>query len=110
MEMKMDIQTLSFRANDALIDFAEGKINKLEQYSEKVMEAQMTLKIGRSGTRQNKYCQIRLVIPGYDLFTSKQCEPFEEAILKTSEALKQQMYRWKNNYKNLSLSKESLRR
>lgn len=105
-DMKIDIQTLSFHANDKLIDFAEDKLKKLGQHSEKIMEAQMTLRIDRSGNRHNKYCQIRLVIPGYDLFASKQCQSFEEAILKTCEALKQQMSRWRNNYQRVSLSKK----
>ena len=104
-DMKIDIQTLSFQANDKLLDFAEDKLNKLGQYSEQVMEAQMTLRIDRSGTRHNKFCQIRLVIPGYDLFASKQCQSFEEAILKACEALKQQMARWKSNYQKVSLRK-----
>ena len=55
------------------------------------MEAQVVLKIDKSDTQSNKLCEILLAIPGNDLFASKQCPSFEEAILKTIEALKQQL-------------------
>jgi putative sigma-54 modulation protein len=93
--MKINIQSLSFQANDELIDFAKDKISKLTQYSGRVMEAQVTLKAVKSATRDNKSCEIKLAIPGNDLFASKQCNSFEEAILKSSEALKQQLLTWK---------------
>ena len=102
--MKINIQSLSFHASDKLIDFAGDKINKLSQYSEMVMEAQVILKVDKSGTKNNKFCEIRLPIPGNDLFASKQCHSFEEAILKTVEALKQQLLRWKAKYQKAPLT------
>ncbi|HEX5169626.1 MAG TPA: HPF/RaiA family ribosome-associated protein [Cyclobacteriaceae bacterium] len=101
--MKIDIQTLSFYPDEKLLDFAEEKLDKLGQYSEQIIEAQMSLRFDRSATRNNKFCQIRLVVPGYDLFASKQSHSFEEAILRTCEALKQQMSRRKSNYQRVSL-------
>ncbi|HEX5168717.1 MAG TPA: HPF/RaiA family ribosome-associated protein [Cyclobacteriaceae bacterium] len=102
--MKIDIQTLSFHPDEKLLDFAEEKLGKLGQYSEQIIEAQMSLRFDRSATRDNKFCQIRLVVPGYDLFASKQSHSFEEAILRTCEALKQQMSRRKSNYQRVPLS------
>ena len=93
--MKINIQSLSFNANDKLIDFAEDKISKLSQYSERVMEAQVILKSVKSATKNNSVCEIKLAIPGNDLFSSKQCDSFEEAILKSTYALKQQLLTWK---------------
>jgi ribosomal subunit interface protein len=93
--MKINIQSLSFRANDKLIDFAEDKVGKLSQYSDQIMEAQVVLKVVRSATRDNKICEIKLAIPGNDLFSSKQSSSFEEAILRSSSALRQQLLTWK---------------
>jgi putative sigma-54 modulation protein len=94
ISMKINIQSLSFNASDKLIDFAEDKISKLSQYSGQVMEAQVTLKAVKSPT-SIKVCEIKLAIPGNDLFASKQSNSFEEAILKSTEALKQQLLTWK---------------
>ena len=93
--MKINIQSLSFNANDKLIDFAEDKISKLSQYSERVMDAQVILKSVKSATKNNSVCEIKLAIPGNDLYSSKQCDSFEEAILKSTYALKQQLLTWK---------------
>ena len=106
ISMKINIQSLSFHANDKLIDFAEDKINKLTQYSGRVMEAQVTLKAVKSATRNSKVCEIKLAIPGNDLFASKRCDSFEEAILKSSEALKQQLLTWKEKNQKVNYRQE----
>ena len=95
ISMKIYIQSLSFRANDKLIDFAEDKISKLSQYSGQVVDAQVILKAPKSAAGDDKTCEIKLAIPGNDLFASKQGDSFEEAILKSVEALKQQLLTWK---------------
>lgn len=93
--MKIIIQSPSFHASDKLIDFAEDKVSKLAQFSDRIIDAQIVLKVDRSDTKNNKLCEIRLSIPGNDLFASKQCASFEEALLTTIEALKQQLTSWK---------------
>lgn len=104
--MKINIQSLSFSASDKLIDFAEDRISKLSQYSGQVMEAQVTLKAVKSATKNSKVCEIKLAIPGNDLFASKQCNSFEEAILKSSEALKQQLLTWKEKNQKVNYGQE----
>src|SRR5687768_15421447 len=106
INMKITIQSLSFQANDKLLDFAKDKISKLTQYSGRVMEAQVTLKAVKSATRNSKSCEIKLAIPGNDLFASKQCNSFEEAILKSSEALKQQLLTWKEKNQRVNYRQE----
>lgn len=93
--MNINIQAPSFHPSDKLIDFANDKIGKLAQFSDRIIEANVLMKIDRSDDRANKFCEIRLAIPGNDLFASKQCPSFEDAITKTVEALKQQLLTWK---------------
>jgi len=93
--MKINIQSPSFHANDKLIDFANDKVSKLLQYSDRILEANVILKINKSDNRSNKSCDVRLAIPGNDLFASRQCPSFEEAILESVDALKQQLISWK---------------
>ena len=47
--------------------------------------------IEKSSTNENKLCEIRLIISGYDLIASTQCKTFEAAIAETSEALERQI-------------------
>ena len=89
--MKIRIQSFSFHASDELIGLAESTLNKLSQYSDQIKEAQMTLTIDPSGPIESKVCKVRLGLPGYDLFARKQCQSFEEAILKASDDLQQRL-------------------
>mgnify|MGYP000144328036 CR=1 FL=1 len=102
--MKINIQSLSFHASDKLTDFTLDKVNKLAQYTDRIIQAEVVLKVDKSETRDNKFCEIRLSIPGNDLFASKQQSTFEEAVLKTVEALKQQLLSWKEKKQHRSHS------
>jgi ribosome-associated translation inhibitor RaiA len=62
------------------------------------------LKLDKSDTKENKICEIKLVIPGQDLFASKQSNTFEDALMQTIEAVKPQVERWKDSKR----SRESL--
>jgi putative sigma-54 modulation protein len=93
--MQINIQSLSFHPSDKLTDFTLDKVNKLTQYTDRISHAEVVLKTDKSDTRDNRFCEIRLSIPGNDLFASRQQPTFEEAVLKTVEALKQQLLTWK---------------
>lgn len=105
--MNINIQSPSFHASDKLIDFAEDKVSKLAQFSDRIIDAQILLKVDKSNTKNNKLCEIKLSIPGNDLFASKQCASFEEALLTTVEALKQQLTSWKEKAQRKSHNRAS---
>lgn len=85
------IQSPDFKADQKLIDLVTEKIQKLGKFTDKIHEANVTLKLDRSETKENKICEIKLGIPGNDLFALKQCKTFEEAASKTADALKSQI-------------------
>jgi putative sigma-54 modulation protein len=100
--MKINIQSPSFQASDKLTDFTLDKVNKLAQFTDRIIEVQVILRINKSETRDNKFCEILLAIPGNDLFASKQAATFEDAVMKTVEALKHQLVSWKQKTQNRS--------
>lgn len=89
--MKITIQTPDFKADQKLLDHVTEKVQKLGRFSESIHEAIVTLKLDKSETRENKVCEVRLGIPGNDLFAQKQSKTFEEAAAKTIDALKSQI-------------------
>jgi putative sigma-54 modulation protein len=95
--MKIIIQTPDFKADQKLLDLVTEKLEKLGRFSDKIHEASVTLKLDKSDVRENKICEIKLGIPGKDLFAFKQCKTFEEAASKTSEALRSQIEGWKTS-------------
>lgn len=94
--MKITIQTPNFKADQKLLDLVTEKVEKLGKFTDRIHDASVTLKLDKSDTRDNKICEIKLAIPGNDLFATKQCKSFEEAASKTTDALRSQIEAWKS--------------
>lgn len=96
--MKIRIQTHDFKVRDEVTDFVKQNIAaKLERYGDRIIECDVMLKLDRSDAVKNKVCELRLVIPGNDLFASKKGDSFEDAVLKSVDALRHQIARWKDS-------------
>jgi putative sigma-54 modulation protein len=93
--MKIHIQALDFSPKQDLLDLVDEKIGKLERFSDRIVESRVTLRVEKSDKRDNKICEIKVHIPGNDLFVKKQFESFEEGIHKASETLQRQIKDWK---------------
>lgn len=110
--MKVIIEAPNFNAREELIKFVEEQLEKLTSLSDNIIEAYVVLKTEKSDNKENKFCEIRLGIPGNDLFASKQHGTFEAAVVNTVDALKHQLNRWKGeksktNFRGLKPSLEA---
>ncbi len=97
--MKINIQTPGFKADQKLLDFVTDKLQKLDQLNDNILEGNVTLKLDKSDTQENKICEIKLAIRGNDLFAARQSHSFEEATNKVFAALKRQIIDIKKEYK-----------
>ena len=93
--MDIKIQSLRFDADAKLLDFVEGKVNKLEQYFDNIIGAEVILRLDKSEDSGNKVADIKILIPGNDLFSKKQAKSFEEATDMATEALRRQLKKTK---------------
>jgi putative sigma-54 modulation protein len=93
--MKITIQSPEFRPTNELTAFIMEKVQKFDSLGERVEECKVVLRLGRSDKRENKLVEMRVMIPGNDLFASRQCSSFEEAMLETIDALRHQLQRRK---------------
>ena len=98
--MKITIQTPNFKAQRKLTDYVKVNFMKLSVLSDRILEAHVILKLGKSDTKDNKICELKVVIRGNDLFAEKQSSTFEDAVLKCVEAVKHQISRWKDTVNN----------
>lgn len=89
--MTTDIQSLHFTANETLLDFVTKKVNELSHYHDKIVSADVYLKLDKSDVLENKVCEIKLLIPGHDLFAKKEATSFEAATVNAVEALHRQI-------------------
>ena len=94
--MNVKINAVKFKADEKLLDFAQEKVSKLERHLSNILEAEVTLKVDKPESDNNKVADIRLVVKGYDLFASKQADSFEQAIMLCIDALKPQIDKLKD--------------
>ncbi|MBT1704747.1 HPF/RaiA family ribosome-associated protein [Chryseosolibacter indicus] len=95
--MNIKTQTPGFIATDELLNYINDHVSKLSIVSDRIIEAQVCLKVEKSDTRENKFCEVKLVIPGNDLFASAHKQSFEEAVTTSVNALRQQVVKWKES-------------
>lgn len=92
--MKLNVQSIHFDADRKLIDFIQEKLEKLTQFTDGIHSADVFLRLDHDGeARENKVVEVRLVIPGNDLFAKRQGRTFEEAATEAAEALRSQVVR-----------------
>lgn len=91
----MQIQSLGFDASQALLELVNKRLEKFETITDRILESKVVLKVDKSATRENKICEIRLAIPGNDLFAKKTAETFEQALDLVVHALEKQVHDWK---------------
>lgn len=94
--MNVKINAVKFKADEKLLDFVNEKVAKLDRHLPNAIEAEVTLKVEKPESENNKIADIRLVIKGNDLFASKQADTFEEAVMLAIDALKPQIEKVKD--------------
>lgn len=98
--MEVKIQSLHFKANDLLEEYVQKKVSHLAHFNERIISGDVCLKLDKSSEENNKVCEIRLSIPGNDLFAKRQSNSFEKATNETVDALQKQLRRNKTQLQN----------
>lgn len=97
--MEINIQSVHFTASQQLEAFVQKKVSKLEQYYDGILSAEVSLKVVKPEAANNKEAQIRLVVPGYDLFADKTTDTFEKSVDEAVQALEKQLAKFKEKLK-----------
>jgi putative sigma-54 modulation protein len=93
--MEISIQSLHFDASKQLVEYINKKVAKLDQYVDKSVAAQVTLRVVKSDDRENKEASLKLLLPEGELFASKQTDTFEESVALVVDAIVKQIGRYK---------------
>lgn len=99
--MDIKIQSIHFDADKKLLDFIKEKVNKLDSLHDNIVGAEVILRLEKSSDTENKVGEIKLLVPGADLFVKKQCKTFEEAIDSGVEAMRKQVQKHKEKLRGL---------
>ncbi len=99
--MNVKINSVHFKADRKLEAFIQEKVGKLTQYFDGIVSADVILKLENTETPENKITEIKLSIPGNDLYAKKQSKTFEEATDEVVDALKVQIKKYKEKLRGL---------
>ncbi len=99
--MDIKIHSLRFDADEKLQSFIETKVNKLGQYYDHILAAEITLRLDKSDNLENKVADIKLEIPGNDLYSKRQARSFEQATDLATEAIRKQLKKTKEKQRGL---------
>ena len=89
--MDTQMHAIHFKADRKLLTFIQERLNKLEQFNDQIVSAEVYLRLDNDRDKENKITEIKLHVPGKDLFAKKQCKSFEEATNVAVEALRRQI-------------------
>ncbi len=93
--MKVKVSSLHFTADQKLIDFANDKVSKLEKFYDKIIDGSIVFRLDNAEDKENKVTEIKINIPGKELFAKKQSDSFEKAVDEAVEALRRQIKKHK---------------
>ncbi len=92
--MEVRIQSIHFDASEQLQSFVQKKVAKLEKFYDDIKKVEVSLKVVKPETAENKEAGMKILIPNGEFYASKVCDTFEEAIDLDAWKL------WKNSWLN----------
>ncbi|OIN58975.1 HPF/RaiA family ribosome-associated protein [Arsenicibacter rosenii] len=102
--MRLQIHAVHFAADQKLLEFIQKKLNKLDTFHDRITGGEVFLKLEGSETNKvkDKIIEVRLHIPGKDLFVTERDKSFESATDRVLEVLKDKLVRTKEKRNDFS--------
>ena len=97
--MNIKINSVKFSPTRKLENFVQEKVKKLIQFSDSIIGAEVFLKLENTQKLKNKVAEIKLELPGNEIFVKKQSKSFEESTDSAVDALKRQITKHKEKRK-----------
>ena len=98
--MEVRIQSIHFDASEQFQVFIQKKVAKLEKYYDDIKKVEVSLKVVKPETAENKEAGVKVIVPSGDFYASKICDTFEEAIDLSVEAIEKQLVKYKEKQRS----------
>jgi putative sigma-54 modulation protein len=89
--MKLQMQSIHFDADNKLLAFIQKKADKLETFYGSIIDGEVVMRLQKDETKENKIFEMKLRIPGSQLFVKEQAKSFEAATDMAIEAMSKQL-------------------
>jgi putative sigma-54 modulation protein len=94
MTMNVNIQTVHFNADTKLIDYVKRKLDKLNLFSDRIIQVNVFLKLDNVvHAVKDKIAEIRVHIPRHNFFVKSTSKSFEESFDDAFDSLVTQIKR-----------------
>ncbi len=100
--MKVNVQAPNFAVKEELLVFIEKRLQKLEQFYDKIVAADVFLKVQKTSEKENKITEILISVPGSDLICKKESKTFEAAIDECIQSLERQLKKRKQKERSFA--------
>lgn len=97
--MNVVIHPVHFDASTKLLDFVNKKLAKLETFFDRIIEAEIFLKMGTKQNIKDKTVEVKIHVPGKTLYVSKTSKTFEESADMAVHTLAEQLKKQKGKVK-----------
>lgn len=92
------MHSIHFDADIKLLDFIQKKTDKLNTFYDRIIDGEVFMRLEKNDV-ENKVVEIKLNIPGSQLFAKEQSKSFEAATDLAVEALRRQLKKFKEKQK-----------
>lgn len=102
--MRLQMNAVKFTADQSLLDFIQAKLNKLDTFHDRIIGGEVFLRLdGADSNRiKEKIVEVRLTIPGKELFVKESDKSFESATDRVLDVLKDKLVRCKQKRNDFS--------
>ena len=96
--MKVNLHNVGFTVDQKLVDFIQKKMDKLDLFYDRVIDADVYLKLDNTTAKENKIVEVKVHIPGESLVVKKQFKTFEEGIDSAITPLERMLLKHKDKH------------
>lgn len=93
--MKLQMHSIHFDADQKLITFIQKKADKLDTYYDQIIDGEVFMRLDKNDKSENKIVEVKLNVPGKQLFAKNQSDSFEAAADEAIEGLRRQIKKYK---------------
>lgn len=85
--MKVNVHAVNFNVDKKLVDFTDERVNRLEKFYDKIITADVFMKVEQTSEKENKVVETKVIVPGDEFIVKKTCKSFEEGVDLSVESL-----------------------